>query len=66
MHEANIDGITSKETWDLALMVFLDPQNFPTYFFYLNFVLDGAWDWVLEQPELRQLSAQALRTVDEE
>jgi ABC-type transport system substrate-binding protein len=38
--------------------------NFPIYHLYHQFALDGERDWVLEQPELRRLYAQALRTVD--
>jgi ABC-type transport system substrate-binding protein len=33
---------------------------------YHNFALDGPFDWVSEQPELRQLYAEALRTTDRE
>lgn len=62
---SHLEQPPEQQAWDLALMVYLDPLNFPVYLFYLNFVLDGAWDWVIEQPELQQLSTQALRTVDE-
>jgi len=34
--------------------------------FYHNFAVDGPNDWVNEQPELRQLYAQVLSSVDRE
>ena len=34
--------------------------------FYHNFAVDGPNDWVNEQPELRQLYAQVLGSVDRE
>ncbi len=39
-------------------------MNFPTYMIYHNLALDGGTDWVIEQPALRQLYEQVLRTVD--
>ena len=63
---SDLEQPPEQQVWDLALMVFLDAQNFPAYLFYLNFALDGVWDWVLEQPKLRQLYERVLRTVDEE
>jgi peptide/nickel transport system substrate-binding protein len=36
------------------------------YFFYHFHTLDGYFDWVIEESELRQLCAQVLRTVDRE
>jgi ABC-type transport system substrate-binding protein len=44
----------------------LDIQNFPVYLLYNYFALDGPYDWVLEQPELRQLYEQALHMVDQQ
>ena len=41
-------------------------MNFPVFQPYHVFALDGPYDWVIEQPELRQLYAQVLRTVDRE
>jgi peptide/nickel transport system substrate-binding protein len=55
-----------QQTWDIALTTWLDIQNFPAYLFYNYFALDGPYDWVTEQPELRQLYDQVLRTVDRE
>jgi peptide/nickel transport system substrate-binding protein len=52
--------------WDIALTATLDVMNFPVFELYHWFALDGPNDWVLEQPELRQLYEQVLRTVDGE
>lgn len=62
-----LDQVSEKQPWDIALMPWYDfVGNFPLYPFYHYFALDGPWDWVLEQPELRQLYDQALHTVDRE
>jgi ABC-type transport system substrate-binding protein len=42
----------------------MDVLNFPVLQVYQNFALDGTYDWVSEQPELRQLYAEVLRTTD--
>jgi peptide/nickel transport system substrate-binding protein len=54
------------QTWDIALTSFIDPLNFPVFQFYHYFALDGPYDWVSEQPELRQLYEQVLSSVDRE
>ena len=41
-------------------------MNFPVYQPYHQYALDGVYDWIGEQPELRQLYDQVLRTVDRE
>jgi ABC-type transport system substrate-binding protein len=45
---------------------FFDRPNFPVLWFYHNFAVDGPNDWVIEEPELRQLYAQVLGSVDRE
>src|SRR5207302_10038194 len=50
--------------WDIALTSWLDAVNFPPLQIYHFFALNGPYDWVSEQPELRQLNAQVLRTTD--
>jgi ABC-type transport system substrate-binding protein len=55
-----------QQTWDIALTSFFDHANFPPFHFHHFFALDGPWDWVTEQPELRRLYDQVLRTVDRE
>jgi ABC-type transport system substrate-binding protein len=55
-----------QQPWDIALGSFFDLMNFPAFLFYQRFALDGASDWVIEQPELRQLYEEVLRTVDQE
>jgi peptide/nickel transport system substrate-binding protein len=63
---SRLDQPPEQQPWDIALASFLDIQNFPAYLFYNYFALDGQDDWVVEQPELRQLYEQVLGTVDEE
>src|SRR5262249_41621796 len=55
-----------QQAWDIALTSWNDAINFPVFLLYHNFALDGFADWVLEQPELRQLYEAVLRTVDRE
>jgi peptide/nickel transport system substrate-binding protein len=56
-----------QQTWDIALASNTpDVVNFPMYMIYHNHALDGALDWVIEQPELRRLYEQVLSTVDRE
>jgi peptide/nickel transport system substrate-binding protein len=59
-------GLQSPEQqqWDIALASWTDLLNFPSYQTYHYFALDGGYDWLLEQPELRQLNEQVLATID--
>ncbi|MBI3457334.1 MAG: hypothetical protein HY002_16270, partial [Candidatus Rokubacteria bacterium] len=59
-----LDRPAQQQTWDIALTSASDVLNFPLFLLYHFFILDGPWDWTSEQPELRALYAQALRTVD--
>jgi peptide/nickel transport system substrate-binding protein len=62
-----LDQAPERQPWDIALMPWYDfVGNFPLYPFYHYFALDGQYDWVIEQPELRHLYEQALGTVDRE
>src|SRR5262245_53325266 len=54
------------QAWDMALWSFLDYLNFPVALLYHYFALDGPYDWIVEQPELRQLYEQAMHAVDAE
>jgi len=58
------DRPAEEQTWDIALAFEKDLLNFPVYFPYFVYALGGHVDWVDEEPELRQLYAQALSTVD--
>lgn len=51
--------------WDIALTGRGDRIDSPVFFYHF-FTLDGFSDWVIEEPELRQLYAQVLHTVDRE
>ncbi len=61
----SLDQPPEQQTWDIALGLFTDPRNFPIYIYYLR-ALGGQYAWVTEQPALRQLYEQVLRTVDGE
>jgi peptide/nickel transport system substrate-binding protein len=60
------DQPAAQQTWDIALQSVLDQLNFPPFLLYHDFALDGPYDWVSEQPELRGLYAEVLGTVDRE
>ncbi len=61
-----LDQPLDQQPWDIALMSMYDWGNFPIFSFYQEAALDGFYDWVTEQPELRELYEQALGTVDRE
>ena len=64
---SHLEQPPEQQTWDIALTSNIpDVVNFPAYTFYHQFALDGLYDWVLEQPELHQLYARVLGTVDRE
>jgi peptide/nickel transport system substrate-binding protein len=61
-----VDHLPEQRTWDIALQSAPDQLNFPPFLLYHAFALDGPYDWVSEQSELRQLYEQVLRLVDHE
>jgi len=61
-----LDQPAEQQAWDIALALWGDPINFPVFEFYRELTLNGFADWVEEEPELAQLDAQVLRTVDRE
>jgi peptide/nickel transport system substrate-binding protein len=61
---STLEGSPERQSWDIALWSFLDYLNFPVFLLYHYFALDGPYDWVSEQPALRQLYQQALDAVD--
>ncbi len=63
---SHLEQPPEQQAWDIALTAWPDILNFPIFQSYHFFALDGPYDWVIEQPELRQLYEQALRTVDRE
>ena len=63
---SHLDQPAEKQAWDIALVSQGDSMNFPVFNLYHFFALDGPYDWVIEQPELRQLYGRVLRTVDRE
>lgn len=62
----HLDQPAEQQAWDIALSSSTDLANFPLFFIYHYFALDGPFDWVSEQPKLRQLYEQALHSVDVE
>jgi ABC-type transport system substrate-binding protein len=63
---SHLDEPAEQQQWDIALASSGDVLNFPVLQGYHVYALDGHWDWVLEQPELRQLREGVLGTVDRE
>lgn len=61
---STLESSPEQQTWDIALWSFQDHLNFPVFRLYHYFALDGPYDWVMEQPELRQLYEQAMHAVD--
>lgn len=61
---SHLDQPAEKQTWDIALAVSNDTVNFPLFDLYHWYAIDGPDDWVTEQPELRRLYDEVLRTVD--
>jgi peptide/nickel transport system substrate-binding protein len=58
------ESLPEQRGWDIAMTSWLDAGNFPPLENYRLFALNGPYDWVGEQPELRQLSERVLRTTD--
>jgi peptide/nickel transport system substrate-binding protein len=63
---SHLDRPPEQQPWDIALVSFVDFENFPAFMFYHYFALDGVRDWATEQVELRRLYAQVLGTTDQE
>ena len=63
---SHLDEPATQQRWDIALTASYDYDwaNTPLYSVYYWFALGGADAWVTEQPELRRLYEQSLRTVD--
>ncbi len=62
-----LDQPPEQQPWDIALISSTpDTMNFPVHMLYRAYALDGAYDWIGEQPALRQLYEQVLGTVDRE
>jgi peptide/nickel transport system substrate-binding protein len=63
---SQLDQPLETQPWDIALASWHDRLNFPVFNLYNFYALDGERDWVIEEPELRQLNAQVLGSVDRE
>jgi peptide/nickel transport system substrate-binding protein len=62
----DLDQPAEQQAWNIALTSYNDTANSPALDPYHVFALGGPRDWVIEEPELQQLYAQVLRTVDRE
>jgi ABC-type transport system substrate-binding protein len=63
----HLEQPAEQQTWDIALTSYYgDGMNFPAFEIYHVFALGGGFDWVIEEPELKQLATQVIRTVDRE
>jgi peptide/nickel transport system substrate-binding protein len=63
---SSLEQPPEEQIWDIALTSQGDVHNFPVYLLYHDYALDGPWDWVSEEPELRQLYELVIGTVDRE
>lgn len=64
---SHLEQSSEHQAWDIALVSSIpDVMNFPVYMLYRYYALDGPYDWIMEQPELRHLYEQVLGTVDRE
>jgi ABC-type transport system substrate-binding protein len=61
---SHLDQPPEQQPWDIALMSYPEPLNFPLLQLYYILAIDGENDWVLEESELRRLQEQGLHTVD--
>ncbi len=64
---SDLEQLPEQQAWDIALISSSpDTMNFPVYILYHQYALNGVWDWIGEQPVLRQLYNEILGTVDRE
>ena len=64
---SHLEQSPEHQAWDIALVSSIpDVMNFPVYMLYRYYALDGPYDWIMEQLELRHLYEQVLGTVDRE
>jgi peptide/nickel transport system substrate-binding protein len=64
---SHLDQPPERQPWDIALTSMHDHGDFSgPFFLYHQFALDGFYDWVVEEPELRRLYEEMLGTVDRE
>ena len=65
---SHLDRPAEHQPWDIALTSNHDHGDIMgPFFLYHGFALDGAYDWVIEEPELRRLFyEEVLGTVDQE
>jgi peptide/nickel transport system substrate-binding protein len=64
MNLSELDQPAEQQTWDIALTAGSDLNKFPVFNPYHEVALEGPYDWIGEEPALRGLSEQVLRTLD--
>ena len=62
---SHLDQSPESQSWDIALTSFSASFG-PLMVLYNYFALDGVYDWVNEEPDLRQLYTRVLGTIDRE
>jgi peptide/nickel transport system substrate-binding protein len=60
---SHLDQPPEQQPWDVALIAWGGVVHSPVFQLYNYFALDGPYDWISEQPEIRQFYEQVLRTV---
>jgi peptide/nickel transport system substrate-binding protein len=63
---SHLDQPAEQQKWDIAVTSWVELLDFPIFQLYHMFALDGPYDWVSEQPELRKLYERVLSSVDRE
>ena len=64
MNLSELDQPAEQQAWDIALTAGSDLNKFPVFNPYHEVALEGPYDWIGEERELRRLSEQVLRTLD--
>lgn len=64
MNLSELDQPAEQQTWDIALTAGSDLNKFPVFNPYHEVALEGPYDWIGEEPALRGLYEQVLRTLD--
>jgi peptide/nickel transport system substrate-binding protein len=63
---SELDQPAEQQAWDIALTVGSDVNKFPVFNPYSEVALEGPFDWIGEELELRRLYEQVLRTLDQD
>jgi ABC-type transport system substrate-binding protein len=61
---SELEQPAEQQAWDIALTSGSDLNKFPVFNPYYEVALEGPYDWIGEEPALRRLYEQVLRTLD--